>query len=61
MQPAPNNLKNYYTAYPAPISVIQYLDALFTCEVSAQEWEQEWERAERTHCHQLWRLFTAAC
>ena len=35
VQPAPNNLKHYYTAYPAPISVIQYLDALFTCEVSA--------------------------
>lgn len=30
--PGPGSLARYYSAYPAPVSVLQYLDALFTCE-----------------------------
>ncbi|KAI7837996.1 hypothetical protein COHA_008178 [Chlorella ohadii] len=30
--PGPENLAKYYTAYPAPISVIENLDGVFKCE-----------------------------
>ncbi|KAI3430876.1 hypothetical protein D9Q98_009284 [Chlorella vulgaris] len=30
--PPPTNLSSYYTAYPAPISILRYLDAIFKCK-----------------------------
>lgn len=44
--PYPANLKKYYTAYPAPISFLTYLDSIFKCQASAS-WCQPRHRTQQ--------------